>query len=102
MIKQSARAATLGKRIAMIREQRLMSQAALSAAIGASKYAVFHLEQGQSRIGVERLERLAAALQCPVAALRAPLEAPVPRMRVRKRDGLRQVQLSPGTPAAGS
>jgi DNA-binding XRE family transcriptional regulator len=37
MLKQSARDAIIGRRVAMIREHRLMSQAALGAAIGASK-----------------------------------------------------------------
>jgi transcriptional regulator with XRE-family HTH domain len=78
---------TIGKRIARIRQQRLMTQGYLGEAIGVSKHAVYHFENGHRRITAEHLERLAVALHCGVAGLLAPVEAPIPRIspiRARK------------------
>jgi transcriptional regulator with XRE-family HTH domain len=74
---------TIGKRIAMIREHRGMSQAALAAAIEVSKSVIFHYEHGQTRITVDHLEKLAIALHCAARDLLAALDTPIPRIRLR-------------------
>ena len=81
----SERNKTIGRRIAMIRDNRLMSQAALATAVGTTTSILFHVEHGHTRIGLEMAEQLAAALHCSLDDLRAPLDAPIPRIRLRKR-----------------
>lgn len=83
----TARDATIGRRIAMIRDNRLMSQAALATAVGTTRSIMFHVEHGRTRIGVDLAERIATALHCSLDDLRAPLDAPIPRSRVRRRRG---------------
>jgi transcriptional regulator with XRE-family HTH domain len=75
------RRTTIGKRTAMIREHRMMSQAALAAAIGVTKSVINHIEQGHTRISIERLEQLIGALHCSDHDLLAPLDAPLPRIK---------------------
>jgi transcriptional regulator with XRE-family HTH domain len=87
MTRVSERNAAIGKRIAEIREDRGLTQAALAAAIGVSKYMVFHFEHGQTRIAVEHLELIAAALQCRINDFRAPPGSPFRKQRLRGRNG---------------
>jgi transcriptional regulator with XRE-family HTH domain len=82
----SARDATIGKRIAAIREHRGLSQAALADAIGATKSIVFHIDHGHTPVSLDLAER-AVALHCTVNHLRAPLDAPMSRTRLRGRRG---------------
>jgi transcriptional regulator with XRE-family HTH domain len=77
----SKRDAVIGKRIAQIREHRLMTQAALGEAIGVSKHAIYHFEQGHRRITVEVLEQLARALRCKMKDLCMDPEAGPPLVR---------------------
>jgi transcriptional regulator with XRE-family HTH domain len=58
-----------------------MTQAALGQAIGVSKHAIYHFEQGHRRITVEALEHMARALRCKVNDLRMDPEAPPPLVR---------------------
>lgn len=80
----SERNAAIGRRITEIREDRGLTQVALAAAINVSKYMVFHFEHGQTRIAVEYLEKLAAALQCKMKELRAPAGSPFRKQRSRR------------------
>jgi transcriptional regulator with XRE-family HTH domain len=80
----SERDAAIGKRIAQIRNHRLMTQGYLGEAIGVSRYAIYHFENGHRRITATVLELLAAALHCGVKDLVAPPEAPIPRIRVTR------------------
>jgi transcriptional regulator with XRE-family HTH domain len=77
----SKRDAVIGKRIARIREHRLMTQAALGQAIGVSKHAIYHFEQGHRRITVEVLEHMARALHCRMKDMRMDPEAGPPLVR---------------------
>jgi transcriptional regulator with XRE-family HTH domain len=78
----SKRDAVIGKRIAQIREHRLMTQAALGEALGVSKHAIYRFENGHRRITVKALEHMARALRCKVNDLRMdPAEAGPPRVR---------------------
>jgi DNA-binding XRE family transcriptional regulator len=78
----SERDAVIGKRIAQIREHRLMTQAALGQAIGVSKHAIYHFENGHRRITVKALELMAGALRCKMKDMRMdPAEAGPPRVR---------------------
>jgi transcriptional regulator with XRE-family HTH domain len=91
----SKRDAVIGKRIAQIREHRLMTQAALGEAIGVSKYAIYHYEHGHRRITAKVLELLAAALHCTLKDLVAPPEAPIPRIRVTRVRAARMPRIRP-------
>jgi DNA-binding XRE family transcriptional regulator len=66
-----SRTTTIGQRIAMIRVHRMMTQAMLAHAIGVSRSVVFHLEHGNTRVGLDLAERIAAALRCAVDDLLA-------------------------------
>lgn len=70
-IKVESRAyfAALGKRIAMLRKSRQMTQAELSRAVGVSQQALFSYEWGDRRVSVLVLERIAKAFDMPVADL---------------------------------
>jgi transcriptional regulator with XRE-family HTH domain len=83
----SERNAAIGKRITEIREDRGLTQAALAAAIGVSKYMICRFEHGHTRIAVEYLEKIAAALQCRDKELRAPPGSPFRKRRLRGRNG---------------
>jgi DNA-binding XRE family transcriptional regulator len=74
---------TIGRRIAMIRAHRMMTQTALAAAIGESRHVMANIEHGQTKVDIERGERIAAALHCTEADIREPLDAPMPRIRFR-------------------
>jgi len=65
----------------MIREHRMISQSELAEAVGASRSAVNHIENGRSRITVEQAERMATVLLCKLGDLCAPIDAPMPRIR---------------------
>jgi transcriptional regulator with XRE-family HTH domain len=90
----SERDAVIGKRIAQIRKHRLMTQAALGQAIGVSKHAIYHFENGHRRITVKVLEHMARALRCKMKDMRMdPADvgpprvraAPIPRIRPKSR-----------------
>jgi transcriptional regulator with XRE-family HTH domain len=82
----SKRDAVIGKRIAQIREHRLMTQAALGQAIGVSKHAIYHFENGHRRITVELLEHMACALRCKMKDLRMdPADVGPPLVRAQTR-----------------
>jgi transcriptional regulator with XRE-family HTH domain len=55
------------------------SRLRLATTIGVTKSVIFHFEHGHTRISVEMIERLAAALHCTVDHMLAPLDAPIPR-----------------------
>jgi DNA-binding XRE family transcriptional regulator len=77
--------ATIGQRVAMIREHRMMTQVGLAAAIGISRSVIFHIEHGHTQVDLELAERLARALHCTIDDLLAPIDAPLPRARRSKR-----------------
>lgn len=77
--------ATMGHRIAMIRVHRMMTQATLADAIGESRHVIFHMEHGHTRIDIDQAESIAVALHCSIEDLRAPIDAPLPRIRFRGR-----------------
>jgi transcriptional regulator with XRE-family HTH domain len=86
----SERDAVIGKRIAQIREHRLMTQAALGEALGVSKHAIYRFENGHRRITVEVLEHMSRALRCKMKDLRMdpadvgpPLVRAAPMSRIR-------------------
>jgi transcriptional regulator with XRE-family HTH domain len=83
----SERNAAIGKRTTEMREDRGLTQAALAAAIGVSKYMICRFEHGHTRIAVEYLEKIAAALQCRDKELRAPPGSPFRKRRLRGRNG---------------
>jgi transcriptional regulator with XRE-family HTH domain len=56
-----------------------MTQAALAAAIGATRHIILHIERRHTIVSAERLARIADALDCPVETLHVPLDAPIPR-----------------------
>jgi transcriptional regulator with XRE-family HTH domain len=72
----------LGKRLAMIREHRHMTQAELAAAIGVTAPAISQYEHGKVEIKARRLVQLARALHCRVIDLLEP-DAPLPRVIFR-------------------
>jgi transcriptional regulator with XRE-family HTH domain len=78
-----------GKRIARIRKHRMMSQTALAEAIGVTRSVISNIERGHTRIDLDMAERLAPALHCTVSGLRAPLDAPLPWIRSRRRSRYR-------------
>jgi transcriptional regulator with XRE-family HTH domain len=94
----SKRDAVLGRRIAQIRVHRLMTQDALGQAIGVSKHAIYHFENGHRRITVEVLELLARALRCRMKDMRGDPEGPPPRVRAAPMPRIRPKQW--GTDAA--
>lgn len=74
----------IGLRIANIRRQRVMTQAALAEEVDTTRAVISYLERGKAhRISTEVLARIARALHCSVAELHAPPEAPIPRPRSR-------------------
>jgi transcriptional regulator with XRE-family HTH domain len=77
----SERDAAIGKRIAQIREHRLMTQAALGEALGVSKHAIYRFENGHRRITVKVLEHMARALHCRMKDMRMAPEAGPPLVR---------------------
>jgi DNA-binding XRE family transcriptional regulator len=79
----NSRTKEIGRRIALIRVHRMMTQAALAAAIGVSRDVIFHIEKGHTPLDIDQAERLAAAMRCSIDDLRAPLEAAIPRIRMR-------------------
>lgn len=83
----SERNAAIGKRTTEMREDRGLTQAALAAAIGVSKYMICRFEHGHTRIAIEYLEKIAAALQCRVENLLAPPGSPFRKRRLRGRNG---------------
>jgi transcriptional regulator with XRE-family HTH domain len=76
---------TIGKRLAAIRQHRRLSQAELAAMVGASKSAIYHYEHGNARIWPSLLSALASALRCRISDLHAPLDAPLPEVKFRRR-----------------
>lgn len=75
---------SIGLRIAMIRRQRVMTQAALADLVGTTRAVISYLERGKAhRISTEVLARIARALHCSVAELHAPPNAPIPRLRAK-------------------
>jgi transcriptional regulator with XRE-family HTH domain len=89
----SERDAVIGKRIAQIREHRLMTQAALGEALGVSKHAIYRFENGHRRITVKVLEHMARALHCRMKDMRMapeagpPLVRAAPMPRIRPKSG---------------
>ena len=76
---------TIGKRLAAIRQHRRLSQAELAAMVGTSKSAIHRYEHGNARIWPSLLSALASALRCQISDLRAPLDAPLPDVKFRRR-----------------
>lgn len=71
----------LGQRLHQLREARDLSQGQIARTVGVSVGTIQGYEHGRSRLTVDRLEQLAAALQCePVELLMAP-GSPTPRYR---------------------
>lgn len=90
--------ATMGHRIAAIRVHRGMTQSELGAAIGESRHVIYNIEHGKTRVDIDQAERIAAALHCSVEDLRAPLDAPMPRIRFRGRRKFSEPTLAPIAP----
>jgi DNA-binding Xre family transcriptional regulator len=59
----------IGRRMAVIRKHRRMSQGELAAAIGVTKSIIANWEHARSRIPAPRLEHLVCALSCRLADL---------------------------------
>lgn len=72
---------TIGLRLRQLREARAISQGQVARAIGVSVGTVQGYEHGRTRITVDRLEQLAAALQCEPVELLAEPGSPTPRYR---------------------
>lgn len=80
----------IGKRIALIRENRNMSQSELAEAISSeasfiSRSAINHIEHGRSNLLLELALRVGDALHCSIDDLVAPVTAPIPAARVRRK-----------------
>jgi transcriptional regulator with XRE-family HTH domain len=75
----------IGKRIAVIRDHRLMTQAALAHAVGVTRSVISNIERGITVLGAEDAERIAMALHCLHSDLLEPLEAQIPLVRYRGR-----------------
>jgi transcriptional regulator with XRE-family HTH domain len=73
----------IGRRLAAIREHRMMSQSELAATIKVTRGAIWNYEHGYADIKSPRLDELARALYCRVEDILAPVEAPLPRARFR-------------------
>lgn len=67
----------VGQRIRLQREILSMSQTALGQAVGVSFQQIQKYEKGLNRVGASRLDRIAVALDIPVAALFGNLGSPV-------------------------
>jgi transcriptional regulator with XRE-family HTH domain len=76
---------SVGRRLAAIRTDRGLTQAALAAAIGKSRQCVCHWERGSSDLRMSDLHRLAEALDCRLRDLLAPPEAPIPSLHPRRK-----------------
>jgi transcriptional regulator with XRE-family HTH domain len=76
---------SVGRRLAAIRTDRGLTQAALAAAIGKSRQCVCHWERGSSDLRISDLHRLAEALDCRLRDLLAPPEAPIPSLHPRRK-----------------
>jgi transcriptional regulator with XRE-family HTH domain len=74
-----------GKRIAIMRKSRGMTQAELGRAIGISRSMIGHVEHDRGWLSLELAGKLAEALHCTTEDLRAAPEAPIPRARLRGR-----------------
>jgi transcriptional regulator with XRE-family HTH domain len=72
----------IGKRLAMIRAHRRMTQAELAAAVGLTAPAISQYEHGKVQIKATRLAQLARALHCRVTNL-LEYDAPLPRVTFR-------------------
>ena len=70
----------VGRRIALVRERRGLTQAQLAHAIGVSKATVAHYEHGRASFNVGRLFAIADALHCRPDVLLEP-DRPMPRSR---------------------
>jgi transcriptional regulator with XRE-family HTH domain len=71
----------VGKRIAVIRGHRGMTQSDLAPAIGVSRSVIDNIENGRTRLSLARAVRIAEALHCSIDDLLAPPAAPVSRAR---------------------
>jgi transcriptional regulator with XRE-family HTH domain len=60
-----------------------MTQGQLAEVLRKSLSTVKHIEHGNVRFQARLLEQIARALHCSVAELHRPLDAPLPRMRLR-------------------
>jgi transcriptional regulator with XRE-family HTH domain len=81
---------TIGKRLAVIRQHRMLSQAELAAMVGTSKSAIYHYEHGNARIWPSLLSALASALRCRISDLLAPLDARLPDVKFRRHRSTRR------------
>ena len=79
----------VGKRIAMFRRDRKLSQQDLADAVShsffISRSAVNHIEHGQQRLFFLHAQVMAAVFHCSLDDLAAPLDAPIPKARVRRK-----------------
>ena len=74
---------TIGRRLAVIRKSRGLTQAEVGAWIGKSKTSVFAWERGLYEIKLADAQACAGALRCSLKDLLAAVDAPLPAVPAR-------------------